>query len=264
MIRTLLIITGASIVLCIAALSGAAAIGGNDLASHNWEWTFRDGDEHHTVSFAEPEDDSPAVTRTLAWAGGDRLEIDAPAEVVFTQGTKVEVRATGPQSLVHRLRFVNGRLALEDLPLDSDGAQSVRQGWVSMRWNSKTYGPSDKLQVFITAPSVRSFELNSGTDLSIRDYNQPTLTVRVNGAGDVAAVGETGAVTVDLSGSGEVDLTALRTTDATVDLNGSGDVRVGPTGTARIDISGSGDVQLTRRPANLQQTLSGSGDIDQN
>ena len=32
MIRTLLIITGAGLVLCIAALSGAAALGGNDLA----------------------------------------------------------------------------------------------------------------------------------------------------------------------------------------------------------------------------------------
>ena len=31
MIRTLLIITGASLVLCIAALAGAAAIGGQDI-----------------------------------------------------------------------------------------------------------------------------------------------------------------------------------------------------------------------------------------
>ena len=264
MIRTLLVIAGAALVLCVATLSGAAAIGGNDLARHGWEWTFRDGEEHHSVSFAEREDDSPTVTRNLAWAGGDRLHIDAPAEVVFTQGTEVEVRATGRQSLVERLRFVDGRLTLEDLPLDSDGAQSVRQGSVSMRWNSRTYGPSDKLQVFITAPSVRSFELDSGTNLSIRGYNQPSLTLRVTGSGDIDAAGETQAVTVDLSGSGEVDLTSLRTTDATVDVSGDGDVRVGPTGTARIDIFGSGDVNLTRRPANLQQSISGSGDINQN
>jgi len=264
MIRTLLIITGASLVLCIAALSGAAALGANDLARHGWEWTFRDGGESHTVSFAGPEEDSTNVTRDLAWGGGDRLQVDAPADVVFTQGTEVEVRATGPQSLVERLRFVNGRLTLDDLPLDSDGAQRVRQGRVSVRWNSRTYGPSNPLRVFITAPSVRSFELNSGTDLSIRDYNQPTLALRVNGAGDIVAAGQTEAVTVELSGSGEVDLTALRTTDATVDLNGSGDVRVGPTGSARIDISGSGDVNLTRRPASLQQSVSGSGEISQN
>jgi hypothetical protein len=45
MIRTLLIITGAGLVLCIAALSGAAVLGGNDLARHGWEWTVRGGGE---------------------------------------------------------------------------------------------------------------------------------------------------------------------------------------------------------------------------
>lgn len=264
MIRTLLIITGASLVLCIAALSGAAAIGGQDLARNGWTWTFRDGDERHTISFADHEEDTATATRNLDWTGGDRLKVDAPAEVIFTQGVEVEVRATGPQSLVNRLRLVNGRLTLDDLPLDDDGAQTVRQGRVSVRWNSKRYGSSNPLQVFITAPSVRSFELGDGASLAIRDYNLPTLDLRITDAGDISVVGETGAVTVDLSGSGDVDLSDLRTTDATVDLTGSGDLRVGPTGTARIDISGSGDVVLTRRPANLQQSITGSGDISQN
>lgn len=68
MIRTLLIITGASLVLCIAAISGAAAIGGNEIARNGWEWTFREGDEPHTVVFDRREE-GPAVSRTLAWTG---------------------------------------------------------------------------------------------------------------------------------------------------------------------------------------------------
>ena len=38
MIRTLLIIAGAALVLAIATLGGAAAIGGQDLARHGWAW----------------------------------------------------------------------------------------------------------------------------------------------------------------------------------------------------------------------------------
>ena len=77
MIRTLLIITGASLVLCIAALAGAAAIGGQDMARHGWTWTFRDGDgfrREETVTFKRA-DSGPRVTRTLAWDGGD-IDVD--------------------------------------------------------------------------------------------------------------------------------------------------------------------------------------------
>jgi hypothetical protein len=249
MIRTLLIIAGAALVLCVATLSGAAAIGGNDLARHGWEWTFKGhgdgGDE--TVRFRR-EDDSPPATRNLAWTGGERLEIEIPGDVTYVQGETPSVVVTGPKSKVDRVSLVGGRLGW------SDDGDEVVVGW----------GRSSRLRVVVTAPSVSSFELNSSADLSIRDYNQPSLAVRVTGSGEVDAAGETQAVTVDLTGSGEVDLTSLRTTDATVTVNGSGDVSVGPTGAARVDISGSGDVDLTRRPANLQQSVSGSGDITQN
>lgn len=263
MIRTLLIIAGAALLLCIVTLSGAAAVGGSDLKRHGWSWTFQDGDgENHTVDFRD-SDNGPMVTRNLEWTGGERLKIDTEAEVVFTQGDVAEVRVTGPQTLVDRLRLVNGRLTLADL-LEGGDANAVKRGNVSVHWSSRSYGPEEYLRIFITAPSVRSFELNTGTDLSIRNYNQPSLDLRVSGAGDVDVAGQTRSVTVDLDGAGEIDLSALETVDATVDLTGAGDVRVGPTGSARIDVSGAGDVELTRRPANLQQSVSGSGDIVQN
>ncbi|HZV84147.1 MAG TPA: DUF2807 domain-containing protein [Brevundimonas sp.] len=249
MIRTLLIIAGAALVLCVATLSGAAAIGGNDLARNGWEWTFRGhgdgGDE--TIRFRR-DDNTPPVNRNLAWTGGERLEIDIPGDITYVQGDTPSVVVTGPKSKVDRVSLVGGRLSWDE------DADDVVVGW----------GRSSRLRVVVTAPSVNSFELNSSADLSIRDYNQPTLTVRVTSSGEVDAAGETQAVTVDLTGSGEVDLSSLRTTDATVAIDGSGDVSVGPTGSARIDISGSGDVDLTRRPANIQQSVSGSGDITQN
>ncbi len=251
MIRTLLIIAGAALVLCVATLSGAAAIGGNDLARHGWTWTFKGhgdgGDE--TVHFRR-EDDSPPVTRNLAWTGGQRLEIDIPGDVTYVQGDTPSVVISGPKSRADRVTLIAGRLGW------SDDGDEVVVGWGR--------GRSSRLRVVVTAPGVNSFELNSSADLSIRDYNQPSLAVRVTGSGEVDAAGQTQAVTVDLTGSGEVDLSSLQTTDATVTVDGSGDVSVGPTGSARIDVSGSGDVDLTRRPANLQQSVSGSGDIVQN
>ena len=250
MIRTLLIIAGAGLVLCVATLSGAAAIGGNDLARHGWEWTFRDGESSETVTF-ERGDTGPSVTRNLTWTGGDRLTVEIPGDVTYVQGDTPSVVVTGKQSMVDRVNLIDGRLTWDR---DDDSTEHVVFGW----------SHNSRLRVVITAPSVKAFDLESSADLSIRAYDQPTFALTVSGSGDVDAAGQTQTATIDISGSGDSDLSALQTTDASVDTSGSGDVSVGPSGAARIDISGSGDVDLTRRPANLQQSISGSGDISQN
>ena len=154
--------------------------------------------------------------------------------------------------MVDRVSLIDGRLTLAD---GDDDGDHVVFGWSN---------GGSRLRVVVTAPSVKRFDLQSSADLSIRAYDQPTFDLNVSGSGDVDAAGETQTATIDTTGSGDSDLSALQLTDADIDTSGSGDLRVGPTGTARIDISGSGDVDLTRRPANLTQSVSGSGDIDQN
>lgn len=44
MIRTLFIIAGAALVLCLVTVGGALAIGGHDLQRHGWAWTIKDQD----------------------------------------------------------------------------------------------------------------------------------------------------------------------------------------------------------------------------
>ncbi|HYC69500.1 GIN domain-containing protein [Brevundimonas sp.] len=247
MIRTLLIITGASLVLCAASLGGAAALGGNDLARHGWAWTFNDDGEEHTVHFDRAER-GPRVSRTLAWTGGDRLEIRVPAEVVYVQGAEASVEVSGVRSQVDRIRVTGGRIAFAD-----DDSDHVVFGWHN----------SPGLRITVTAPSVRAFALSGSGDLSIRDYDQPSMAVSIRGSGDVDAAGRTETLELDIRGSGEADLSALEARDADVEISGSGEAAVGPTGAARITITGSGDVELTRRPASVTQNISGSGDVNQ-
>lgn len=248
MIRTLLIITGASVVLCAAALGGAVALGGNDLARNGWTWTFRDSHDGHeeTVHFRRGGD-GPRVTRNLAWDGSDTLAVDVSADVTYVQGDEASVVVTGPQDQVEALRLSGGRLTFDD----DDNV--VVFGWRR----------HERLHVTVTAPSVRRFEVSGSGDLSIRNYDQPSLAVRIEGSGDVNAAGRTEVVDLNISGSGEADLSAVETRDADVRISGSGEASVGPTGEARITIEGSGDVDLTRRPARVSQSISGSGDIHQ-
>lgn len=249
MIRTLLIITGASLVLCAAALGGAFAVGGNDIARHGGKWTFWDDDgEKHVVHFDRAEN-GEQTTRSLAWTGGDRLEVEVSADVTYVQGDEASVTVTGPRAQVEGLRLAGGRLTFDD----DDNVDHVMFGWRD----------TPPLRITVTAPSVRNFELSSSGDLVIRNYDQPTLFVAIDGSGEVDATGRTDAVELDISGSGEADFSGLETRDADVEISGSGEAAVGPSRNARIAISGSGDVDLTRRPASLTQNISGSGDVHQ-
>ncbi|HEY0102359.1 MAG TPA: DUF2807 domain-containing protein [Brevundimonas sp.] len=259
MIRTLLIIAGAALVLCVATLSGAAAIGGNDLARHGWTWTFMDDDgENHTVDFGRG-DRGPAVTRNIAWTGGERLEIDVPGEVTYVQGAEAGVRVTGPKTMVDRVRLVGDRLTIEgDSKMVSFNVSNRR-----FDENGNVIGRDNTLRITVTAPSINAFELSSSADLEIVGYDQPALTLALSGFGGVEASGQTDALKLDISGSGEADLDGLTTKDAVIDISGFGDARVAPTGKAEINVSGSGDVTLTERPAELTQRISGFGDVQQ-
>ena len=248
MIRTLLIITGASLVVCVAAFTGAAALGGHDFARNGWSWTFRDDGNDETIRF-QRADSGPHISRTIAWDGSDRLDIDVGADVTYVQGDAASVQITGPRDQVEGLQLRAGRLTFND----DDDTEVVMFGWRN----------HDRLHITVTAPSVRTFDLSGSGELVIRDYDQPSLALNVSGSGEVDARGRTETVDLDISGSGEVDLSGLETRDADIDITGSGEAAVGPTGAARISISGSGDVDLTRRPASLTQNISGSGDVTQ-
>ncbi|WP_419756563.1 hypothetical protein [Brevundimonas sp.] len=103
MIRTLFIIAGAALVLCLVTVGGALAIGGHDLQRHGWAWTFKD-DDGETVRFERvkgggTDDLGPFTTRTLAWTGGETLSVDSSVDVEYIQGDANSVVVTGPKAL---------------------------------------------------------------------------------------------------------------------------------------------------------------------
>ena len=115
----------------------------------------------------------------------------------------------------------------------------------------------------VEAPAVRRFELDGVQDLKISGYDQDTLEIDLGGAGRVTAAGKTRRVVLDISGTGAADLTALEVEEAEVDLSGAGKATLGPKSSARIDVSGIGEIELTRRPARLEQNISGAGRVSQ-
>jgi len=253
MIRNLFIIAGAGLVLSIGCIAGAAALGGADLKRHDWSWTFHD-DDGETVRIERARAErGPDVTRTLAWNGSDTLEVELAGEVTYVPGAEAGVVITGAKSAVDRVRVENGRVYM------TRDAERVTFGWRNGELTG--WSDNDDLRIVVTAPSITRFDLSGSGRLKITDYDQPTLTLDMSGSGEVEATGKTTTLAIDMSGSGEADMRALTTRDATVEISGSGEASLAPTGKADIDIAGSGDVYLTTRPATITRDISGSGDV---
>lgn len=260
MIRTLITIAFASFILAVACLAGAAALGGRDIAENGWtipsEWQYRiaDRDGRSRVERVRP---SESITRELPWNGGESLVLDLPIDVTYVQGEESRVVIEGPKDYAERITLEGGRFGLAgDVHLDTSDVTIDLNG-------VRVLDAGDRIRITVTAPKVSSFAVNGSGDLDIRNYDQPTLAVQVQGSGDVTGAGRSGAVKLGIVGSGSIDLAGIETQDAEVATSGSGDATISARGVVKVAVAGSGGVSLRAKPASLTSEISGSGDVDQ-
>ncbi len=243
MIRTLAIIAAAGFILCIGSLAGALGLAGGASRLKDKVTQFAKEAEIH-IDSGDDEiiigDSGPRATRQMAWNGTDTLEIDAFADVTYIQGPAGRISLEGPSAVLDRLKVENGRIEFE-----------------SGRWKGGA------LKVIVEAPGVKHFELNGVQDLKITGYDQDEIEIKLGGAGRVTATGKARRAVLDISGTGAANLAALELEEAEVDLSGAGKATLGPKSSARIDVSGIGEIELTRRPARLEQNISGAGRVSQ-
>jgi hypothetical protein len=234
MTRPLLLIAGCGFVAALVSFAIAFALGPVDWADWSWDGPgFRD---RGPPVYGE----GPTVTRQLSWPGGETLSIAVPASVTYTQGAESRITVTGPKGAVDHLIVDDGRLRFD---------RRVRR--------------VSGLQVAMTAPDVREFNLYGSQRLQIRGYDQDRLEVKVFGSSDTVAEGRARSVEIHIAGSGDVDLGAVEADDGEVHIAGSGKAVLSPKLSADIHIAGSGDVVLTTRPQHLEQQIAGSGRIVQ-
>lgn len=243
MMRVLVLIAVAGFLAGVVALAGAAALGGPELASRNWEWVIGpheklkqlDRDDDHSE---RADGDNSETTREMAWDGSSKAVFDIPATIEYTQGPEAKLVIRGPRSVVERVKLRDGRLTL-DQPLLAD----------------------ERLHVMMTAPGVNHFEVGGDDHLEIRGYKQDGITIVASGSSEVIAEGEARAVDLELSGSGEADLGDLPIEVAKADISGAAKATLSPRDLADLEVSGSGSVTLKTRPKHLETDVAGAGEV---
>ena len=243
MIRILTLISVIGFIVAVVCLGGAAALGGNAIR-HGWSfpanWHVHVRDHHHWNFDDDDDADMPRATRTLTWTGTNRIEIDVPADVHYTQATgPAHITVSGPDDVVGHV-VADGERIRSDRSIDTHG-----------------------LRIDITAPAVQVFQLNGSGRLKIEGYDQNRLEINSSGSAHIRADGHARDVHISLSGSGDADVGAVVAETANVDISGSADATIAPTQSAEVHISGSGDVTVVSRPARMVSDVSGSGRVIQ-
>jgi hypothetical protein len=243
MTRVLVMTVAVGLALAVFCFAVAGGLGGFTWGPNGPNWRMGDHWGHHLIHVdfdGEGRASGPMTTRDFTWNGGDSLELNAPADLEYTQGPTTKITVTGSKSVLDKLTIHDGSI-------DLDGV----------------WGDIGPIKIVMTAPNITKFEANGSQSIAILDYDQDQLKLQISGSGDVTAKGKANHAVLDIAGSGDADLGGLTGNDVKVDISGSGDATIAPKQEADVQVSGSGDVHLMTHPPVVHSQISGSGDVTQ-
>jgi hypothetical protein len=214
-----------------------------------------------TASAAWLEGDGQATTQTREVAEFTGVKLETSADVVVMVGGERRVSVTADSNLLEHVRTdVRGRSLVIGT---KDGIH-----------------PKIPVRVEISVPDLREVEIDGSGNVSV-DGARGDASLSIDGSGDLRWSGEGGAVraeiegsgkttlagsanqlAVEVSGSGGVDAAKLKARNASVEVEGSGDVSVHVDGGAfRAEVTGSGNVTWSGNGTVERAVVSGSGEI---
>ena len=233
MSKTLMISSIAGLALCALFLGLARAIGGDDI--------FHDA---RALEQMKPLIDV-ASHKAWRWNGGDTLAMDAPINIRYqpkasAQGSAPQVALIGPAELLQHVKVSEGRITAD---------------------TSVTRASGKKVEAVVSGAPIRKFVVNSNENLDLGDINQEGLDLHLNGSGTISGRGKVEHLDLTIAGSGEAKLGGLEVMgDTKVSILGNGDASLSPHGRVRLFVAGSGNLKMLTKPAELRQTIIGSGE----
>ncbi len=121
--------------------------------------------------------------------------------------------------------------------------------------------PELPLVVEIWVAKLASIEASGATDLDVEGLHGERFELELSGAADAELRGQVARFDLEVSGAADVDARALAAETVILDMSGAGEAKVWATRTLDVDISGKGQVEYWGEPVEIEQNISGSGEI---
>ncbi len=119
-----------------------------------------------------------------------------------------------------------------------------------------------EVKVTVAMKDLTKFIIYGSSDAKIRDVDSKSLTLGINGSGDIDFNGKSNALEVEINGSGDMASKSFNAKQVSAAINGSGDIGlIGECESLDVSINGSGDFSGRKLTCEkVEANISGSGD----
>jgi hypothetical protein len=197
-----------------------------------------------------------AATRNFTVTDFDKVRVDGPYQVNLVTGRAPFARVEGSNGAIDALIVeVQGRTLVIRVNRGAWGGYPGQPlGPVSI--SAGTHGLS---AVMLNGPGSLSVDRVSGLSfaasaqgagaLSIADVRSDRLSLALTGAATARVGGKVLSLTASVRGTSLIDASALASKDATIAMEGPGEIRASASNTATISAFGPGRITLSGSPA---------------
>ena len=126
---------------------------------------------------------------------------------------------------------------------------------------SSKISPTQGMQIEISVPDLNSLELSGGTTTSVTGLKPAVFDVQLSGNHDLQCEGQADQFHIQAQGACKILAAKLTSKSATINLVGSGSVDVQASETLDVKIAGTGRVRYVGDPA-ITQSIAGAGKIE--
>jgi hypothetical protein len=207
------------------------------------------------------EGEGPLKTETRETEIFSRIELNMSANVKVVKAEKNAVEISAQENLLDKIEtHVSG----SKLTISTDGCISTDEKILVTVYLSELEDLNINGSGNISLPDTImvdkiKLQINGSGDINAK-LIAAKINAEINGSGNITLTGSANLQDLEIHGSGNVNSQALICNEATVDVAGSGDVRVYAIKNLDVDVAGSGSVYYKGKPT-INSHIAGSGKV---
>ncbi len=191
------------------------------------------------------------VTKEYRVSDFSKINLACAADVVYTQKSgKPTVKA-----------YVSDNVAAILEVKVSGGTLDIRyEKGYNVNNNNKTF------RIELSSETLEGIDLSGSGSVKVGKLTTDRLNLDVSGSGEIecGSIVSKGSVRTVISGSGDIDVDKLQSSDLTARVTGSGELEIEGimTGSVNAKVTGSGDISLKGNGTDATYEITGSGTIE--
>lgn len=127
--------------------------------------------------------------------------------------------------------------------------------------SKEPYHTRARIVVNVATPTLDGAEISGSGDLVATDVKSESFSASITGSGDLSAIGVVKTLSAGITGSGDLKLGELTAEAVDIRISGSGSARVNAAKSLNASITGSGEITHKGGAKDVNTSITGSGSV---